>query len=88
LALDVIEEVGPEGNYLKTEHTRKHYKERWYPNLFERRTYDSWLKDGGKTLAERASDKVHRILSEHDSEPLPPKIKEKIQGFVQKAKTS
>ncbi len=88
LALDVIAEVEPKGNYLDTEHTLKHYKERWYPNLFERGTYDSWLKDGGKTLAERASDKVDRILSEHESEPLSPKIKERLQGIVQKAQTN
>ena len=88
LALDVITEVGPKGNYLKTEHTLKHFRERWYPNLFERNTYESWLANGGKTLAERASDKVDRILSEYESEPLPSKIKEKLQDLVQKAKAS
>ena len=88
LALDVIEEVGPEGNYLKTEHTLKHYKERWYPDLFERDTYDSWHGKGGKTLSERAGERASLILAEHKPEPLPSKIKEKLQGFVQKAKTS
>jgi trimethylamine--corrinoid protein Co-methyltransferase len=85
LALNVIEEVGPEGNYLKTEHTRKHYKERWYPNLFERDTYDSWIGKGGKTLVERASDRVDRILSEHEPESLPSKIKEDLQRIVENA---
>ena len=85
LALDVIEEVGPEGNYLKTEHTRKHYKERWYPNLFERDTYDSWIGKGGKTLVERAADEVDLILSEHEPEPLPAKIKENLQRIVENA---
>ncbi|HUU52713.1 MAG TPA: trimethylamine methyltransferase family protein [Candidatus Heimdallarchaeota archaeon] len=88
LALDVITEVGPEGNYLKTEHTLKHYKERWYPDLFERDTYDSWHGKGGKTLSERAGETASLILAEHKPELLPSKIKEKLQGFVQKAKTS
>jgi trimethylamine--corrinoid protein Co-methyltransferase len=87
LALDVIAEVGPKGNYLNTAHTLKHYKKRWYPHLFERGTYDSWIEGGGKTLAKRASDKVLRILSEYDPEPLPPKIKERLQGIVKKAQT-
>ncbi|HEB36503.1 MAG TPA: trimethylamine methyltransferase, partial [Candidatus Aminicenantes bacterium] len=86
LALDVIEEVGPEGNYLVTEHTRKHYKERWYPHLFERDTYGSWIEKGGKTLVERAADKVDRILSEHEPESLPSKIKEKLKGIVHRTK--
>jgi trimethylamine--corrinoid protein Co-methyltransferase len=88
LALDVIEELGPEGNYLTTEHTRKHFKERWYPNLFERDTYDSWIGKGGKTLVERASDKVDLILSEHEPESLPSKIKEKLKGIVHRANAS
>jgi trimethylamine--corrinoid protein Co-methyltransferase len=86
LALDVIEEVGPEGNYLVTEHTRKHHKKRWYPNLFERETYDSWISKGGKTLVERAADKVDRILSEHKPESLPSKIKDKLKEIVQRTK--
>ena len=88
LALDVIEEAGPEGNYLKTEHTRKHYKERWYPNLFERGTYDSWIGKGGKTLVERAADEVNRILSEHEPESLHSKIKEKLKGIVLRTRSS
>jgi len=35
-ALDVIAEMGPDGQYLGTGHTKKHYRERWYPGLFER----------------------------------------------------
>ena len=85
LALDVIAEVGPKGNYLNTKHTLKHYKERWYPNLFERDTYDSWHGKGGKTLVERAAERIDLILSEHKPEPLPSKIKERLQGIVQKA---
>lgn len=88
LALDVIEEVGPEGNYLKTQHTRHHYKDRWYPNLFERDTYDSWIGKGGKTLVERAADTVDFILSEHEPESLPLQIQEKIKGIVRRAITS
>ncbi|MGB6866814.1 MAG: trimethylamine methyltransferase family protein, partial [Candidatus Aminicenantaceae bacterium] len=74
--------------YLKTEHTLKHYKERWYPDLFERDTYDSWHGKGAKTLSERAGERASLILAEHKPEPLRSKIKEKLQGFVQKAKTS
>ena len=88
LALDVIAEVGPRGNYLNTEHTLRHYKERWYPNLFERDTYDSWYGKGGKTLIERAAVRIDRILSEHNPEPLSTKIKERLKKIVHEAKTS
>jgi trimethylamine--corrinoid protein Co-methyltransferase len=85
LALDVIAEVGPAGEFLKTKHTLKHYRERWYPRLFERANYESWLEKGGKTLTERASEKITRILVEHKPEPLPVKTAEKLRKIVQKA---
>jgi len=85
LALDVIAEVGPAGEFLKTKHTLKHYRERWYPSLFERANYESWLEKGGKTLTERASEKITKILVEHKPEPLPDKTAEKLRKIVQKA---
>jgi len=86
LALDVIAKVGPDGQFLNTKHTRKHYRERWYPSLFERATYESWLEKGGKTLTERAAERIELILAEHKPEPLPLKVKENLRKIVQKAK--
>jgi trimethylamine--corrinoid protein Co-methyltransferase len=86
LALDVIAQLGPEGDFLRSPHTLKHYRERWYPNLFERATYEGWLSKGGKNLAERAKEKIDSILAEHKSEPLPTKTREKLREIVLKAK--
>jgi trimethylamine--corrinoid protein Co-methyltransferase len=85
LALDVIAELGPDGDFLPTEHTRKHFRERWYPVLFERASYETWLKKGGKNLTERAAETVDRILVEHRPEPLPEKVREKICGIAARA---
>jgi trimethylamine--corrinoid protein Co-methyltransferase len=87
LALDVIAEVGPEGQYLKTTHSLKHYKERWYPNFFERMNYESWLAKGGKDFSERTSEKIEAILAEHKPEPLQPEVKKRLAEIVRKAET-
>jgi trimethylamine--corrinoid protein Co-methyltransferase len=87
LALDVIAEVGHGGQFLSTKHTREHFKERWYPNLFERANFDSWLEKGGKTLEERASDKIEQILGEHTPDPLPESIQKKLREIVETAST-
>jgi trimethylamine--corrinoid protein Co-methyltransferase len=84
LGLDVIAEVGPDGQFLNTKHTLKHYRERWYPKLFERSTYDSWLKEGGKSLDERAAERVEGILVKHKPESLPKKTRQKLQRIVKK----
>jgi trimethylamine--corrinoid protein Co-methyltransferase len=85
LALDVIAAMGPDGQYLGTKHTKKHYRERWYPDLFERTNYETWLKGGGKNLSERAAEKIDKILKEHKPEPLPSEIKAELREIVQGA---
>jgi trimethylamine--corrinoid protein Co-methyltransferase len=85
LCLDLIDEIGPDGFYLECDHTYEHFRERWYPELFERNNYDGWLAAGGKTLAERAADKVQKILAEHKPEPLPDDVAKAVRAIVQRA---
>jgi len=86
LALDLIAELGPDGDFLNTPHTLKHYRERWYPDLFERATFEGWRSRGGKGLAERAKEKIDAILAEHKPEPLPAKTKGKLREIVLRAR--
>ena len=70
LAVDVIDEVKPGGNFLETEHTFKHYRrEFWFPRLMDRRNHGDWVEAGGKTLGDRANDKVKNILATHLRSP-------------------
>jgi trimethylamine--corrinoid protein Co-methyltransferase len=85
LALDLIDQVGPDGQFLQLPHTRRHMRERWYPTLFDRDTYDGWLAKGGKTLAERAAEQVSQILASHQCEPLTPAAAEAIRRVVLRA---
>jgi trimethylamine--corrinoid protein Co-methyltransferase len=85
LALDLIDKMGPDGQYLDSEHTYNHYRERWYPRVFDRENYDNWLAHGGKSLPERAADRVNEILSEHKPEPLPEDIRSRVNTIVRRA---
>jgi len=85
LALDLIDQVGPNGQFLGSEHTRHHFREHFYPRLFERDTYSGWLARGGKTLAERAADQVEAILATHKPDPLPEQVAEAIHAVVERA---
>jgi trimethylamine--corrinoid protein Co-methyltransferase len=85
LALDLIDEVGPDGQFLQTDHTFKHFRERWYPSLFDRNNYDGWMAKGGKTLAERAADRVAAILKDHTPEPLPGDVARAVHAIVERA---
>jgi trimethylamine--corrinoid protein Co-methyltransferase len=85
LALDVIDKVGPHGDFLAEKHTRSHYKEDWYPRLFDRNNYDSWVAAGEKTLRQRATERVEEILQSHEPEPLPQDIQDKLDAIVNRA---
>jgi trimethylamine--corrinoid protein Co-methyltransferase len=85
LALDLIDEVGPDGQFLDSDHTLQHFRERWYPNLFDRNNYDGWLAKGGQSLAERAAERVASILAEHKPEPLPDDVAQAVHAVVERA---
>jgi trimethylamine--corrinoid protein Co-methyltransferase len=87
LAVDVIAQVGPEGQYLKADHTRRHYRQAWYPGLFERDNYETWAKKGRKTLGERAAEKVTDILATHHPEPLPEDVRKRLHEIAQRAES-
>lgn len=87
LAVDVIAQVGPEGQYLKADHTRRHYRQAWYPQVFERDNYETWVKKGRKTLGERAAEKVTDILATHHPEPLPDDVKKRLREIVERAES-
>lgn len=86
LALDLIDKVGPDGQFMDSDHTLTHFRDRWYPSLIERSNYDGWIAKGGQDLGQRAAARVERILSEHKTEPLPTDIQNRLREIVQRAK--
>jgi trimethylamine--corrinoid protein Co-methyltransferase len=87
LALDLIDEIGPDGQFLDSDHTLKHFRERWYPSLFDRDNYDGWLAKGGTTLAERSSERVKSLLAQHKPEPLPEDVAKAVHAIVEQAES-
>jgi trimethylamine--corrinoid protein Co-methyltransferase len=85
LALDVIDKVGPDGDFLHTDHTLNHFRTRWYPTLIERHNYDSWIKKGGQDMTQRAAARVNKILAEHKPNPLPEDMQKALQTIILQA---
>ncbi|MBW2123899.1 MAG: trimethylamine methyltransferase family protein, partial [Deltaproteobacteria bacterium] len=71
VAREVIEKVGPGGNFLQEDHTYRHFRnEHWVPTLMTRQRYDVWHKEGGKSMGERVREKIRHILETHTPPPL------------------
>ena len=82
LALDVIDEVGPGGDYLSTDHTLRHFKECWYPSLFDRFSYQSWTEAGRPEAIAKARQAARDAIASHRPEPLPEATLETLHSLV------
>jgi trimethylamine--corrinoid protein Co-methyltransferase len=85
LAVDLIDQVGPDGQFLDSQHTLTHFRQRWYPALMDRDNYDGWQANGGKSLEQRAAERVEEILAEHQPEPLPEGVASAVRAIVERA---
>ena len=85
LGLEIINEVGPDGHFIDTEHTLKHFREQWHPRLFNRLNYETWTEKGSKTLCQRASETVDEILAKYIEKPLSENILDEIKSIINNA---
>lgn len=83
LALDVIDQVGPGGNFLDTGHTALHFRESlWQPTVWSGEMFSLWKETGMKNDTDKALEKYHRIMSE--SGGLTPQISEETENRLLK----
>jgi trimethylamine--corrinoid protein Co-methyltransferase len=84
LALDLIDEVGPGGEFLTSEHTLRYFRENWYSDLIQRIPHEKWVDEGRKDLGTRANEKAREILENHQ----PKSLNENVQKELKKIITS
>jgi len=83
LAVEVIDNVGPNGHFLREQHTRDHYRtEFWYPNLCDRRNYEEWEMMGSTPMRDRVVARVHDILATHEPSPIKPETEKVIEEVL------
>jgi len=77
LAKNLFEGFTQETQFLSMPHTRKWYREEHsFPKIIDRDTYDYWVSLGKKSIADRASEEVERLLKEN-----PPSLLD--EGIIQ-----
>ncbi|HSJ53523.1 MAG TPA: trimethylamine methyltransferase family protein [Anaerolineae bacterium] len=87
LALDVIDAVGPGGEYVSSDHTLRHFRNGWFPEVIgDRNVHDTWVQRGRKTLGDRANEKVREILENHVPKPLPEAIQARLEALIDEAR--
>ncbi len=82
VALDVIHQVGPAGEFLTQEHTYDHMHNFSQNKLYDRRARDVWVEQGSKDLTECAYEKARYIIENHAPKPLPEGAAESMQAIA------
>lgn len=85
LAIDAIKEVGPGGDHLMHKHTLKYMRSQSRPELIDRTMRGTWESKGSTSAFDRAMDKVRYILENHQPEPLPDEVLNRIRAIVVEA---
>jgi trimethylamine--corrinoid protein Co-methyltransferase len=84
LAVESIKRVGPGGHFLGDEHTMRHFRENWQPELTDRKTYETWKSQGAASMEQRAKEKVKHILKNHRPQVLPAEVDAQIDKILER----
>jgi trimethylamine--corrinoid protein Co-methyltransferase len=84
LALDVVDELGPDGDYLSHDHTLRHFREPYYSQLADKGTFSQWVERGATSMEERAAQQVNKLLESHRPPSLPAELQRDIKRIVER----
>jgi trimethylamine--corrinoid protein Co-methyltransferase len=88
LLLDLINEVGPGGEFISARETARRCRtEIWNPTLLDREPWVNWKTAGSRTMNDRIKARLREILAAHKPPPLPDGAAEKIEAVLQAAET-
>lgn len=85
LAVDVIGDIGPFGDFLSHDHTLAHMREQSQPAYIDRRVREDWSASGSLTIYDRSLAKARSILETHEPDPLPDGVAEELAAIVRGA---
>ena len=78
IAMDVIREVGPAGEFITHEHTYNNFKRLSHPILMNRDTRENWEAAGSPDIVDVAYEKSLDILENYKPEPRPEKVQKEL----------
>ncbi len=84
MALDLIREVNYAGNYLDQPHTARTFRrEHYIPKLMVREGYETWEKEGRRSVLDRARERVREILAAHQPRQLDEAVEEALRAYLE-----
>jgi trimethylamine--corrinoid protein Co-methyltransferase len=83
LALDIIKEIGPAGDFMGHDHTFEHFRRNmWAPYISNHDSYEGWTEAGAKAYATRAREYAKQLIDSHQPPALDDEIAAKLRTLA------
>jgi len=84
LGLEIVRQVGHQGGFLKTRHTRDHFRsEQYIPSaVIDRDVRQTWHDKGAKDAAARAHERVAQVIAAYQPKPLDPHLVRELEAIT------
>jgi trimethylamine--corrinoid protein Co-methyltransferase len=85
IALEVIAQVGPGGEYLTNMHTFQNFRMELYTPIMEQKEpYDRWKEKGGESIDKVANRKWKEILANYQEPNMPDEALRELEKYIAK----
>jgi len=86
LAVDLMSDVGPGGNYLSEEHTAEHYRDEiWMPSIWTGNLDSGWKLDGKKLDVDLARELYGDVMKNYHPRGVSEKTEEELLRVIRRA---
>lgn len=85
LAVEVIDAVGPGGEFLSHDHTMRHWRELWLPQVFDRQRLGPWEEQGSRDVNARLRELTVALMRDHQVPALPAAVDAEIDWLLGQA---
>jgi trimethylamine---corrinoid protein Co-methyltransferase len=80
-SIQLIDETGPMGEYVSHQHTLDHFRDFWYPRLFDRSRFDPVKEAIGPSLEQRLNARARQLIEMHQPQPLAEEVSREIDAI-------
>ncbi|MEO8856974.1 MAG: trimethylamine methyltransferase family protein [Burkholderiaceae bacterium] len=88
-AMDAIREVGPGKHFLGCAHTQANFETAFYRSpITDNNSYEQWLSEGSRDLAQRANAVWKKNLAEYEMPPMDVATDEAVLDYMNRRKAS
>ena len=82
MALEIIDKVGPGGEFLTQDHTLEYWRDWFRPRFIDRLPYATWEKRGRISMHDKLKQETAKIIEQHTPDPLDDSLLSDLEAMI------